>query len=381
MPSIPTMTLHAASGQARVRVPARLRRPGDPSDLYLGQWGSQEAHRRYAAFLTDILGERVPAEIASRAGAKVLVCELAAAYRQHLETELVGRTEAAVRTARSKADVAIELLVERHHAVRVQDFDAAMLEDIKDRMRQAARWNWRVAAGHLSTILSIFRWGIARKMTPRHLMVELETVRLPRQGSPGWRPIGPRTVAPLDHVRMVIDDLNLRGRVQVAGILTVQTLTGSRCGEIRQARQHELDRDRMRLVVHQHKTVRFTGEPKVIPIGEMALAAIDRAILASGIRDPEAAIFTSKRGRGEPLKANGVRAAIETACDRLGIPTFTPHAIRRMAATELRQAEGADVAQATGHWSKAEMMRLYGAEAETTLARRGTEALERRFTA
>ncbi len=378
--NVPKMTHHTASGRARVRIPKALRRPGQPQDLYLGPWGSQEAHRRYAQFLTDIqVG--TPPEVVARAGRPVLVCELAAAWRKHIETTLPGRTEDAIIGVRSRADIAVALLVEKHHSVRVQDFDSTCLDDIIERMRQSDRWNWRVGKDHIRRIRSIFAWGVRRKMTPAEVMIDLNTIELPRQGSPGWRPIGPRNVAPLDHVRMVIEDLNLRGQVQVAGILTVQALTGSRCGEIRQARLGELDRDRRLLVIRRHKHFHLTGQPKAIPLPDSAIAAIDRAILVSGVRDPESAIFTSSRGKGQPLKANGVRAAIKTACDRLGIPTFTPHGIRRMAATELRRTKGADVAQATGHWNKAGMVSLYGAEAEQDLARRGVEQMERAMTA
>jgi len=375
------MTHHTASGRARVRIPKALRRPGQPQDLYLGPWGSQEAHRRYAQFLTDIAQVSTPPEVVARAGGSIRVCELAAAWRRYIETTLPGRTENAIRTVTSNADTAVQILIEEHHAVRVRDFDSAFLESIKDRMRISGRWNWRVGAEHLRRIRGIFGWGVNRRMTPPEVMISLNTVKLPKQGQTGWRPVGPRKVAPIQHVRMVIDDLLLRGQVQVAGILTVQAMTGSRCGEIRQARLGELDRDGRLLVVHQHKNFHRTGEPLSIPLPGSAIAAIDRAILVSGVRDPDSAIFTSSRGEGQPLKANGVRAAIATACKRLDIPTFTPHGIRRMTATELRRTEGADVAQATGHWNKAGMVSLYGAEAEQDLARRGVEQMERLMTA
>jgi len=381
MSNVPKMTLHAASGRARVRIPKRLRRPGEPQDLYLGPWGSQESHRRYAAFLTDIAQVTTPPEITARAGRPVLVCELAAAWRKHIETTLPGRTEDAIIGVRSRADIAVALLVEKHHAVRVPDFDSACLDDIIERMKQSNRWNWRVGKDHIRRIRSIFAWGVRRKMTPPAVMIDLNTIDLPMQGMPGWRPIGPRKVAPIQHVRMVIDDLLLRGQVQVAGILTVQAMTGSRCGEIRQARLGELDRDRRLLVIRRHKTFHLTGQPKAIPLPDSAIAAIDRAILVSGVRDPDSAIFTSSRGKGQPLKANGVRAAIKTACDRLGIPTFTPHGIRRLAATELRRTKGADVAQATGQWNQPRMVNLYGADAGPELARQGVEELERQMTA
>ena len=57
MPRIPQMRLHKATGQARVIV--------DGKHIYLGKWGSAEAHLRYAEILSRLTNQEVATPVGS----------------------------------------------------------------------------------------------------------------------------------------------------------------------------------------------------------------------------------------------------------------------------------------------------------------------------
>ena len=125
---IPRLSLHKGTGQARAKFRGR--------DHYFGRYGSPEAHRRYAQWISEITADpgEVPVLVRARAGQHITLAELVNAFEEHLETTLEGRTEDAIRTARSEARIAGDLLLDRHASVSVTDFDAPMLVEIRDRV-------------------------------------------------------------------------------------------------------------------------------------------------------------------------------------------------------------------------------------------------------
>jgi integrase len=158
-------------------------------------------------------------------------------------------------------------------------------------------------------------------------------------------------------------------------------MTGCRCGEARKARVKDLDRAARTLTVHEHKTARKTGEPLVFHLTDDVLAVIDRALLARGAGgNPAAPIFASTRG---PFGRTAMTQAVARACQRAGVPHWSPHRLRHTATNLLRQAAGDTMAKATIGWEDARMLIRYGREDEgrqrtqgqAVLAQLVTEAL------
>ncbi len=158
-------------------------------------------------------------------------------------------------------------------------------------------------------------------------------------------------------------------------------MTGCRCGEARKARVKDLDRAARTLTVHEHETARETGEPLVFHLTDDVLAVIDRALLARGAGgDPAAPIFASTRG---PFGRTAMTQAVARACQRAGVPHWSPHRLRHTATNLLRQAAGDTMAKATIGWEDARMLIRYGREDEgrqrtqgqAVLAQLVTEAL------
>jgi integrase len=67
------------------------------------------------------------------------------------------------------------------------------------------------------------------------------------------------------------------------------------------------------------------------------------------------------------------RQAIERACERAGVPPFSPHRLRHLAATEIRQEFGVEVARAVLGHSLAAVTEVYSKEVDRDLARRAVE--------
>ncbi len=372
----PKIQHHKPSNRDRVRIPDSVRLPGEPEHLYLGPHGSPEASRAYLNFITERIDSAaaVPAEIRTRAGQSLLVIELATVHAEYLESTLHGRTGRAIETVRSDNRTAREQLLEQHARVRVCDFSAPDLRRIRDRMLRSNRWCRRVLNAHVGRIRGIFRWGSEYGFVPSHVFAGLTSLRELPRGEPGTRDYPRSRPAPPEHVVAVIHHLEARGQIQMAGLLRFMALSGSRAAEARAGRVRDLDRVARTLTIWQHKTVRKTGEPLVFPLTDDHLAAIDRALLArGGSADFDAPLFASSRGG--PYSAKAVNQAVSTACERLRLPRFTPHQIRKTAAIAVWRAAGPDIAIATGGWSGKDMAEHYTRADLPSRREEGAEAL------
>ena len=371
---VPSLCLHKATGQARATYQGR--------SVYFGRYGSPEAHRRYAEWILEITADPTAVPIATRAkaGDGITVAELVNAFEEHHETTLEGRTEDAIRTARSETRVAGDLLVEKHAAVMVTDFDAPMLVEIRDSILGRPidrRWCLRTVNNRISRVRSIFAWGVQRGIVDRGVIVGLQAVAPLRAGSAMARVHAPVREAPIEDVRLVLEHLDARGgpSVQVACLLRFMLMTGCRCAEARKATIGDLDRDARTLTIHEHKTARKTGAPLIFHLSDEVLAVIDRAILARGAgADPTAPIFAGTRG---PFRRTAVTQAVARACERAGVPHWSPHRLRHTATNLVRRAAGDAVAKATGGWDDPRMISRYGREDEGRQRREGQILLAR----
>ena len=367
---IPRLCLHKGTGQARAKFRGR--------DHYFGRYGSTEAHRRYAQWIVEITGNPsdVPPAVRARAGQAITIAELVNAFEEHLETTLSGRTEDAIRTARSDARVAGDLLIDRHASVHVTDFDAPMLVDIRDRVVRRG-WCRRTLNARIGHIRRFFRWGVERGLVDRVVLAGLDAVASRRPGSSIAPELPPVKEVPIKDARAVIEHLEARGGscVQVACLLRFMLMTGCRSAEARKARLGNLDRQTRTLTVVEHKTIRKTGEPLMFHLSDEVLAVIDRALLARGVgADPDAPLFASKRGA---FQRTSVAQAVARACERVGVRHWSPHQLRHTATNLVRREAGDAVAKATGGWDDLRMVHRYGREDDRRQRQAGQMVLAR----
>ena len=367
---IPRLSLHKGTGQARAKFRGR--------DHYFGRYGSPEAHRRYAQWISEITADpgEVPVLVRARAGQHITLAELVNAFEEHLETTLDGRTEDAIRTARSEARIAGDLLLDRHASVSVTDFDAPMLVEIRDRVARRG-WCRRTLNARIGHVRRFFRWGVERGLVDRVVLAGLDAVSSLRPGSSIAPELPPVREAPIADVRAVIEHLEVRGGscVQVACLLRFMLMTGCRAAEARKARLGDLDRDGRTLTIAEHKTIRKTGEPLVFHLSDEVLAVIDRALLARGAgADLDVPLFAGKRGM---FQRTSVTQAVARACERLGVRHWSPHQLRHTATNLVRREAGDAVAKATGGWDDPRMVHRYGREDDRRQRQAGQMVLAR----
>lgn len=82
-----------------------------------------------------------------------------------------------------------------------------------------------------------------------------------------------------------------------------------------------------------------------------------------------------KRTPGERYATQPVRVAIQRACEKAGVPVFTPHQLRHLAGTLVREPYGVDVARALLGHSIASMTEIYSREVDKGLALKAVKAM------
>jgi integrase len=190
----------------------------------------------------------------------------------------------------------------------------------------------------------------------------------------------------------------------VAALVRLQRMTGARCGELVVMRPRDLDRsdpDAWVYVPSSHKGA-WRGKGRVVFLGKRCQELLAPWLLKAGGQDayvfsPARAEAERNAGRSErrvtkrwpshlarnegkrvgagrrrsPRPRYGtqtVRQAVERACERAGVPVFTPHQLRHLAATEIRAEFGPEVARAILGHTLASMTEVYSREVDRQLA-------------
>jgi integrase len=154
-------------------------------------------------------------------------------------------------------------------------------------------------------------------------------------------------------------------------MIRIQLLTGMRPNEVVAMRMGELDKSGpvWTYSPDTHKMV-HKGRSRTIMIGPKA----QEIVWAWLGDDPGAFLFPSRAA--DPTRRYSVdtyRRAIHRACDRAGIPRWSPNRLRHSAATKLRREIGLEAARVVLGHSDASTTTIY-AESDLQAAR---EAMER----
>jgi integrase len=185
----------------------------------------------------------------------------------------------------------------------------------------------------------------------------------------------------------------------VADMVRVQRLVGMRPQDICGLRPKELDRsgEVWTYKPESHKTEHH-DKTRVVCIGPQAQAVLLRYLardaemhcfrpidsehkrraaqhetrktpLSSGNKPGSNRKQRPKRTVGERYTVDSYRRAIHCACDRAGIPRWSPNRLRHSAGTEIRRLYGLEAAQVVLGHSKADVTQVY-AERDYALAAR-----------
>jgi integrase len=352
----PRITLHAASGQARVRWQNR--------DYYLGQWDSEEARGRYAALLLELTAasahlaptERPFSAHLAPAPAPVqalLVCDVLARWCLHARTYYSERGR-----ERQQYAQALRPMERLFGLVPAREFDAVRLRQLQQAMIDGSwmtaedrahpmvpatgGWARRVVNSRVSRVRTVWRWAEGQGLVPGGTWQALRAVEPVRRNRPGARdPVRARTTT-LGEVKAVCRHLTATLRA----CLLVQFWTGMRSAEVRTMRAGDVDTSGAvwRYVPRAHKTD-YLGHSRAVFIGPRAQSVLRPLLALALLQGPDGAVFPSTgRGKGRCYTLSGYSHAMRAAGLAAGLPHWRPYLTRgaaRMRASRLMGDEAA----------------------------------------
>ena len=249
--------------------------------------------------------------------------------------------------------------------------------------------------GHVGRIRLVFKWGVAREMLPEAVWRALCAVEGLRRGEAPDRP-AIRPVAEA-HIKAVEKHVT----PQIWALIQIQLWTGCRPGEACEMRGVDITKrdDVWEYHPASHKTEHHGKERVVLlgPQGQQVIRPWLKTDLTAYLFSPREARawFHAERAKNRkspvPTKPRArkpnprrrcrerytVRAydrAIERACERAGVPHWTPNQLRHNAATRIRSEFGIELARIILGHSSAVTSEIY-AEADLEKARSAMEKL------
>lgn len=362
----PIYRRHKGAGQAFVEYKGRR--------MYLGKYGSPESHQEYARVL-DVVRKtgRLP-------NAKdVTVSEVVLGFMSHVE--VYYRKDGKPTTEQGNFKQALRFLVDLHGATVASEFGPLALRQVRDAMIQAGRCR-SVINKDVNRVRMAFRWAVEEELVEGSVYHALQAVRPLKKGRCEAPDHPPVLSVPAEDVEATLPFLP----PIVADMVRLQLLTGARPIEIRLLKPEEVDRvgEVWEYIPGAHKTEHH-GKERRLFFGPRA-----QEVLAPYLARPaDAYCFSpaeSERRRNEAKRAarqspmtpsqaerNGdpssgasdcyskdayVRA-ITRACEKAGVPRWTPHRLRHTLATQVRREYGLEAAQTVLGHSQADVTQIY----------------------
>lgn len=362
--SVPRYALHKSSGLATVKIGKR--------NHYLGKYGSPESHAKYATLIREWQ------ETQTDAPKDLTVGTLTAMYLEHCQVHYRkhGRETSEVQANRDTMKRVNSLFSKTLAA----EFKPRMLKAVRQAMidEGLARSTINGAAGR---IRRMFRWAIGdgNEMVPAAVLTGLECVRDLQYGRTSARETEPVKSVPdafVDAIRPFVTR-------QVWGIVQFSRMTGARPTEALIVRGCDLNMsgDIWEYRPATHKTEHH-GKTRMVFIGNDAQEVL-RSFLSTDLQkylfSPREAVAEMlarrcrpgskmREGIGERYSVHSYDKAIERACDKAGVPKWTPNQLRHSFGTRARRAGGIEAARAALGHSSAVTSEIY-AEQDAEVSR------------
>lgn len=223
------------------------------------------------------------------------------------------------------------------------------LMDVRTAMVRAGRHRKPINK-NIGRIRSMIKWAVAEELLPVSIHSGLMCVAGLKADRTDAKESEPITTVSAVHVETVKTDVS----ASVAGLIDFQLLTGARPGEAVQVRLCDITAtgEVWEYVPATHKT-EHRGKSRRIPIGPRCQDLIHPRMPT----DTTAPLFPSKFGTA--FKVHGYRTAIRRACERLGLPVWTPNQLRHNAATKIRATAGIETARTVLGHSSVDVTEIY----------------------
>jgi integrase len=387
--AVPSYLHHKPSGQARVRI--------DGKDHYLGPYGSPESKAKYDLLVRKHRTDRAKADVAARVQVSndLTINELIAAYLRHAKGYYVKNDRETPEYG--NICLALKPVRQRHGHELVTAFGPLKLKVIRREWIAAGLVRAQINA-RVGRVRRTFAWGVEEELIPPSTLDALKAIKGLRKGRSDARE--GKKVLPVEdaHVEAVRPHVSR----QVWAMIELQRLTGMRPAEVRIMRSGDITMlgSTWEYRPQEHKE-EHVEKDRLIHIGPRA-----QEILRPWLRtELEAFLFQPIEAEGErravqrearksrvqpsqqdrrkkrPLRAPSDRytkdtygQAIDRACDKAGIPRWSPNQLRHALATRVRAEMGLEASQVVLGHARANTTEIY-AERDTQLARQAMEKL------
>jgi len=396
------LRLHRDSGQGYLLL--RDPRSGRKVRFYQGQLRDDsgevlsETRERAARFLAEYRAGFAPNR--KRFASAIDVAELC---RLFLEDRRTYASEKEVQHFAS----AFETLCRSYGTSLACEFDSLALESTRNAMVESGSLNRKTLNNRTDRLRTLFKWGAAKKLVPAEIhdaLMKVDRISKRRGLALGLREPG---VVPAVEIEQVEAVLPLVSR-QVAAIIELMQWSGARCGEIVQLRPCDVDRssDPWIYTPPTHKTqhlemerpIRFGPKARKV-LTPWLLRAADlpcfrpceaeaerreklsearKAPIGKGNRPGYSKRVRegrdAERAAGETYTTDVVRKAIQRACEKAGIPKWSPHQVRHAAATRINRGADSESARLILGHSSIQTTAIY-VERDEAKAREAAERL------
>lgn len=375
----------------------------DGRDFYLGKHNSPKSLARYAVliaryqsgglslpsdFSVESLDENAKFLLQSspvleperQADEPILVCHVTAAYRIYAEKTFGSDSKELSRIKKVCKD-----LENNDGNILADEYGSKALMRQRDRWVETGRCCRAYVNRLVDTLKKVFVYGILEELVDESVAVKQNLVPCLREGKTKAHDNDKVKPVPLDAVRATAKHLP----PIVRDMVRVQLATGMRPSELFRLRPCDLDRsgDVWMYRPPEHKN-RKKGKDRSIPIlGDAKEALIDYLNRASDsfcFSPAETSAWARSQQRAQrvgsgsrkPIKvspaskpntqytANGYRQVIARACDKAGVPHWTPYQLRHRNLTDIRHALTAEHAQAMAGHSSLKQTETYASVSE-----------------
>jgi len=369
----PSYCLHKASGQAIVRI--------DGTDHYLGKYGTSESQAEYdrviAEWLVNGRGQSTQTAANGLTVAELILSFWRWAERYYCDER--GKPGPELENLR----LALRPLRRLYGHTQVAAFGPLALRAVQADLVKSGLSRGVVNA-RVNRMRRVFKWGASYQLIPASIFEALRTVPGLQRGRCEAREAPPVQPAPDAHVNATLPFLP----DPVRAMVELQRLTGCRPGEVMVMRAIDLNMSGPVWIYRpdSHKN-KHRGKDRIIFLGPQAQEVIKPFLttnLEAYLFSPRAYVEVMHQRRaeqrkikrthserrlrrttkprrvpGERYNRRSYRIAIVRACQKAGVPAWSPLQLRHTAATTFRAKYGVEAAKVILGHTKVETTQIY----------------------
>ena len=323
--------------------------------IYLGAWGEPETQDAYDRTISEWLSNRKLPHVDKHV---IIISELCRDYWLHCEEYFV-KPDGTATSSLLRTKQALCPLRNLYGSTLATDFGPRSLRAIQTEWIESGLSRVTIN-DYIAVIKQMFKWAASHEKVGIQVYQAIATVDNLKAGRSEAKESEPVQPVPESHINAVEPFVSR----QVWALIQLQLLTGTRAGELLKLRPCDLDVSGKvwTATLTEHKTS-YRGGKRTIYMGPKAQSILHEFIASTSIqgylfspieaenerrakadshRRPNQQKTPTPSGRkiGDHYTTASYRRAITRACEKAGIPSWTPHRLRHNAATHIRKEYG-----------------------------------------